>query len=164
MGLPHHEKIMCCVSKQSVRDSQKVHELLNFSKVKKWHEVRWLVVALHQCHSKYTHKNSVPREAPRYSLQQITVEQGTHFKLDLNMSANPYPSYTWYKKLNQRDYQFLTTVHPEINAGINYFIIQRVELKHKGTYLLQSNNTAGTGSFEFELKVQGIHTCNSSID
>ena len=81
------------------------------------------------------------------------------------MTANPYPSsHTWYKKLNQRDYQLLGMVHPEINAGINYFVIQRAELKHKGTYLLQSNNTAGTGSFEFELKVQGIHICNSSID
>ena len=92
--------------------------------------------------------------APRYSLQQITVEQGTHFKLDLNMDANPYPSFTWYKKLN--GYQLLGTVHPEINAGINYFIIQRVELRHEGTYLLNSSNIAGTGSFAFELKVQGI--------
>ena len=99
-------------------------------------------------------QNLAPRQAPHYSLQQITVEQGTFFKLDLNMNANPYPrSYSWYK-----DYQPLGTVSHghEINAGINYFTIQRVELRHEGTYLLNSNNTAGTGSFAFQLKVQGI--------
>ena len=67
------------------------------------------------------------------------------------MTASPYPQWTWYK-----NYQRLDRVCPEINAGINYFIINRVELKHEGTYLLNSSNTAGTASFAFELKVQGI--------
>ena len=74
------------------------------------------------------------------------------------MSANPYPNYAWYK-----DYQSLGTVHPEINAGINYFIIQRVTLRHKGTYLLNSSNTAGTGSFAFELNVKGIYLNRLSV-
>ncbi len=103
--------------------------------------------------------------APRYSLQQITVKQGTFFKLDLNMNASPYPtSYSWYKNIPHFGYQLLGTQHPEINAGINYFVIQRVELKHGGTYRLNSSNTIGTGTFAFELNVQGTHTGNCSID
>ena len=67
------------------------------------------------------------------------------------MTANPHPqSYSWYK-----NYQPLGTVCPEINAGMKYFIIQSVELKHEGTYLLNSDNGVGTGSFAFELKVKG---------
>ena len=101
--------------------------------------------------------NCIPQNlAPQYSVQRITVGQGTFFELELNMTANPYPqSYTWYKNYNRLD----TVVNPEINAGINYFIIQRVELKHEGTYLFNTSNTAGTGSFAFELKVQGMYVC-----
>ena len=77
------------------------------------------------------------------------------------MEANPYPRrHKWYyKSVGARGYQHLESVSPEINAGIKYFIIQRVELRHAGTYLLNTENTAGTGSFSFELTVQRTYAC-----
>ena len=67
------------------------------------------------------------------------------------MDANPYPSdHSWYKNRQ------LLAPSSEIVMGISYFQIPRVELSHAGTYTLLANNRAGSGTFKFELKVQGI--------
>lgn len=101
----------------------------------------------------YILNSSLPITAPSFSVQCITVEQGTSFQLDLELNACPYPhNTTWY--FNQ--YPLVSTA--EINLGANYIRIPCVALKHSGIYTVYSFNTAGQGSFSFRLNVTGMHT------
>ena len=97
--------------------------------------------------------SSIPTMYTYESNQHVfTVEQGTHFYLKLNLSANPWPtSCDLYKNgiILQR------SPFGNINLNVDSVNIQSVQNTDNGNYTISCSNSMGEGRFPFQLKVVG---------